>query len=140
MGVFSSLSVRAERYQALGNTKFRAPRTRVLLLFCWGREQGMCCDDTYPCPVLADAERRLRRTNTIARLGLEEAFDDAILQGMEADDGEPPAGRQQVQRLRQHLLQMLEFVIDGDAQCLEGAGGRVYPAWMAGHPRSRNLR
>ena len=53
----------------------------------------------------------------------EEALDDAVLERMEGDDHQPPAGRQQALRCMQRLDQFLEFAVHMDAQRLEGARG-----------------
>ena len=53
-----------------------------------------------------------------------ELLDDAVLEGMEGDDGEPPAGPQDALGAVQRAHQFAEFVVDGDAQGLERRASR----------------
>src|SRR3954454_9343388 len=87
---------------------------------------GIRCDDRL---LGHDAQARLRTTaadrqpwgtDAATALRLEELLDDAVFERMERDHRQPPARRQRVERLGQRLAQPLKFVVDGDAQRLEG--------------------
>src|SRR5688572_609384 len=64
---------------------------------------------------------------------LNEALDDAVLQRVEADDGQPPAGGKYLGSSDQAGFQRLELVVDGDPQRLENAGGRMQTATLSAH-------
>src|SRR5690606_25723247 len=53
------------------------------------------------------------------------ALDDAVLERMEADDDEPPAGREQLLGLTKPGLERVELAIDRDADRLERARRRM---------------
>ena len=55
----------------------------------------------------------------------DEALDDAVLQRMEGDDGQPAAGLQRALGGKQRPGKLAELVVDEDAQRLEDAGGGV---------------
>src|SRR5690242_9273083 len=111
--------------ETLGDTQLGAARARVARLLVFAGHDGVACEDAQAGRAAADARWKLRRADAAALFGLEEALDDAILQGMEADDGEPAAGSEQVQRGGKRGLQTAQLVVDGDAQSLEGARGGV---------------
>jgi hypothetical protein len=54
-----------------------------------------------------------------------EALDAAVLQGVEADDAQSPAGLQQIEGLLERPVERAEFVVDEDADGLEAAGRGV---------------
>lgn len=55
----------------------------------------------------------------------QEALDQPVLQRVEGDDAEPPAGTQQPPGRPQARVQLVQLVVDEDAQRLEGLGGHV---------------
>ena len=55
----------------------------------------------------------------------EEALDDAVLERMEADHGEPAAGRQQRHDARQRQRELRELPIDENPKSLERPRGRI---------------
>src|SRR5688500_3884114 len=59
------------------------------------------------------------------RVRLDELLDDAVFQGMEADDRQPPANGEQLERLRERTAQLAELVVDVHAQRLERTGRGV---------------
>ena len=65
------------------------------------------------------------RTNTVARFTDEELLRDPVLERVEGDDRETTAGAQRAHGGLEALLEILELVIDGDAQRLEDARGRI---------------
>ena len=56
---------------------------------------------------------------------LEEALHDPVLEAVEGDDGEPAAGRKHLLGGRQPALELVELLVDVDADRLEGAGRRI---------------
>jgi hypothetical protein len=62
-------------------------------------------------------------------------FDQSVFEGMEADDHRASAGLHPIgQRAGEELLEVLEFVVDGDPQGLKDAGrgmGFVTVFWPA---------
>ena len=73
----------------------------------------------------ADAGGEVGRTNAVARFPDEELLRDPVLERVEADDREAPAGHQRAHGGPQALLKILELMVDGDAQCLEHARCRI---------------
>ena len=69
--------------------------------------------------------RQMPRLRLLAGAVGDEALDDAVLERMEGDDGEPAAGLQRPLGGKQRAGELAELVIDEDAQRLEDAGGRV---------------
>ena len=67
---------------------------------------------------------------------LKELLDDAVLQRMEGDDHEPPAWGQSSFGGFERRRQFLQFMIYGDAQCLENTGRwrQTMLMRMANHP------
>ena len=65
------------------------------------------------------------RTNAVARLPDEVLLRDPVLERVEADDRETPAGAQSAHGGLEALLKILELMVDGDAQCLEHARGGI---------------
>ena len=61
-----------------------------------GRGDGTAGDQTEPWVPAADADRELGRADATAPFGCEEALDDAVLEGVVAQDDEAAAGPQQV--------------------------------------------
>ena len=55
----------------------------------------------------------------------EEALHDPVLEAVECDDGEPPAGLQRPLGRGKAVLELVELGIEMDADCLEGAGRGV---------------
>src|SRR5579884_2089331 len=117
--------------EALGGAELGAARARVGGELRRARDGGVAGEDAQPRPAPADAGGQLWRADAAALLGLEEALDDAILQGVEADDDEAPAGPEQLHRRGERHLEAAELVVDGDAQRLEGARGGVDAAGPA---------
>src|SRR5690606_15806294 len=79
--------------------------------------------DPWPFPALTN--HQLGRTSTPPGLLLKEALHDPVFQRVETDDDEPPSWPQPPRPCLQPLLEGAEFVVDGDAQGLEGPPGRV---------------
>ena len=50
---------------------------------------------------------------------------DSILEGVKGDDAEPASRVQETRALAEKVSQIIEFVIDREAESLEGAGGRM---------------
>src|ERR1700687_2511870 len=73
----------------------------------------------------ADAGGEVGRTNTVARFPDQELLGDPVLERVEADDRETPAGAQRPHGGLEALLKILELMVDGDAQRLEDARGRI---------------
>jgi len=73
----------------------------------------------------ADAGGEVGRTNAVARFPDEELLRDPVLERVEADDREAPAGDQRAHGGLEALLKILELMVDGDAQCLEHARGGI---------------
>ncbi len=69
--------------------------------------------------------RQVARLGGTALVGIEEAFDDAIFERMEADDGKDAALAQQTLGGKEAFDELVEFAVDGNAQRLEGARCRV---------------
>src|SRR5207249_5976096 len=73
----------------------------------------------------ADADGEVRRADAAALELLEEALHDPVLERMEGDHRETPAGSQHLECGRQRFLELAELVVDGDAKSLEHALGRM---------------
>ena len=69
--------------------------------------------------------RQMPRLRLLAGAVGDEALDDAVLERMEGDDGQPAAGLQRPLGGKQRAGELAELVIDEDAQRLEDAGRRV---------------
>ena len=69
--------------------------------------------------------RQMPRLRLLAGAVGDEALDDAVLERMEGDDGEPAARLQRPLGGKQRTGELAELIIDEDAQRLEDAGGRV---------------
>ncbi len=69
----------------------------------------------------------MARAAGLARTVGDEALDDAVLQRMEGDDGEPAARLQRALGRKQRAREFAEFVVDEDAQRLEDARRRMDP-------------
>ena len=78
-----------------------------------------------PAALFCHGLRQMARLGGTALVRIEEAFDDAIFERMEGDDGEPSAFNQQALAREQALDQLPEFVVHGDAERLEAAGRGV---------------
>ena len=75
---------------------------------------------------LLGARRRMtRRAGRAAGAGAHEFLDRAVFQRMERDDGQPAARRQHLLGGGEAALELAQFVVHGDAQRLEGAGGGI---------------
>ena len=70
---------------------------------------------------------------------LHEALDRAVLERVEADHREPPAGASTSSAPRKPALELPELVVDVHAQRLEGAGRRVLAGLARAH-RARDQR
>ena len=57
---------------------------------------------------------------------------DAVLQRMEGDHQQPPAGGQQVHKVAERLPERVQLVVQRDAHGLERAAGRM-PVVLAAH-------
>ena len=108
--------------------------------FCGGlgrrRAHGLARDEAKRRLLPADAHGKIGRARAAACLGGEEALDDAVLERVEADDGEPPAGAQRPESRRQRLLERLELLVDDDPERLEDALRRM-PVAEAARRRDR---
>ena len=76
----------------------------------------------YPA---AGANRLLRRAGAALSPAAELLFYQPVLQAVERDDAEPPAGGQAAENRLHPLVQGIQFPIDGNPHCLEAAAGRV---------------
>src|SRR4029078_2474049 len=56
------------------------------------------------------------------------ALDDSILEGVIAEDDEPAARPQEVDRGGKPVLECIQLFVDGDPQCLKDAGRGMNPA------------
>ena len=74
---------------------------------------------------MAAGFRQMPRLRLLAGAVGDEALDDAVLERMEGDDGEPAAWLQHALGGEQCAGELAELVIDEDAQRLEDAGGRM---------------
>src|SRR6266571_5549721 len=87
--------------------------------------------------VPADAGGEVGRTDAVARFTSEELFDDPILERVERDDYDPPAGAEDAHGCRESALEVRELVVDRDAESLEDARRGVDaarpPRLHAGH-------
>jgi len=70
----------------------------------------------------ADAGGEVGRTNAVARLSREELFDGPILERLERDHREAPAGTEDAHRRGETGVQVLELAVDRDADRLEHLG------------------
>jgi hypothetical protein len=86
------------RLDALGDAQLGATRARIARKLVIARGHRVTSQDAQPGRAPADAGGHLRRADAAALLGLEETLDDAILQRVEADDGDASTRRQQRQR------------------------------------------
>ena len=77
---------------------------------------------------MADAHRRPRRADALAGLLPHKLLHQAVFQRVIADDDQPSFETQYVHRLPQTLLQVLQLLVHGYPERLEGLGGRVYLA------------
>src|SRR5436190_23498757 len=57
--------------------------------------------------------------------GFKEALHDPVLERVEGDDREPPAGREHLLRRSEAAFELAELVVDVDPDRLEGAGRRI---------------
>src|SRR5207248_370143 len=67
------------------------------------------------------------------RLALHEALDHSILEGVEADDREPPAGGEGPERADEATLELPELVVDEHAQRLERARRGMFAGLARAH-------
>src|SRR5438093_6923534 len=82
-------------------------------------------NDAQTRAVPADAGGEVGRTDAVARFARHELLHDAVLERVEGDDREPATGSKDPERGREAFLDVLELVVDGDAQGLEHARRRV---------------
>src|SRR5438874_1276219 len=86
----------------------------------------------------ADAGGEVGRTNAVARLSREELLDDAVLERVEGDDGDPPARPKDPERGVERCPEIGELIVHRDPERLKntrrgiGASG---PARL--HPRDK---
>ncbi len=85
----------------------------------------------------ADTDREVRRARAAVLLGAEELLDDPVLERVERDHAEPPAGTEQLECRGQGTLERAELVVHLDAERLEDAFGRVPLAEPGRAPGSR---
>src|SRR3990172_3270426 len=81
--------------------------------------------DLHRRPAPADAARQLRRAYAALLFLPEIVLDYAVFQRGIAYCYQASPRTEHLNSLPQRRFQVLQFVVDGDAQCLEGAGGRV---------------
>ena len=87
---------------------------------------GLAGDQLCLCLAAADADREFGRTGAGGGPAAELVLHQPVLQGMEGDDAEPPAGLQSAENGVQALVQGVQLVVDRDAQGLKAAPGRVF--------------
>ena len=75
-----------------------------------------------------DADRHFDRAHAAALLGCNEAFDDAILERVVAQNHETPARAEQHETRGQACLEIRQLVVDGNPKCLEDTSGRMRAA------------
>src|SRR5918912_3897692 len=75
----------------------------------------------------ACADGLRRGADACHHLLLQKLLRQAIFKRMERDDGEPATRSQEVDRLWQRRRKGIKLAVDGDAERLEDAGGRVDP-------------
>ena len=79
------------------------------------RADGAASQQSHCGLVVAGANRQFRRADAGCRRRVQRAFDDAILEAVIADDGEPAAGGEQFRRGVQTAFQVRQLLVDGDA-------------------------
>src|SRR5699024_8358855 len=87
------------------------------------------------CPRLfaADTDRRLWRAGAANRVGMEHLLDNSVLQRVEGDDAEPAARVQPLKTALDALLEVIQLVVDLDADCLKGLLCRMSFSALRGH-------
>src|SRR6476646_915240 len=108
--------------ETLGGPQARTPSAWIGSDLFQGGRQRRPADEAQPRVPAAHADRHFGGTDTATPLGGEEAFDDAVLQGVVAEDDEAAAGPEEVDRGGEPRLESIEFLIDRDAQGLEDPG------------------
>src|SRR4029453_10846944 len=84
----------------------------------------------------ADADRKLRRARASLCAIAEEPLHDPVLERVEADDGDPAARAQHLERRREPGLERLELVVHLDPQRLEDTLRRMtFPEARRGRDR-----
>ena len=86
----------------------------------------------------ADADREVGRARAALLLAAQELLDEPVLERVERDHAEPPAGAQHLERRRQRALDGAELVVHLDAERLEDALRRMALA-EARRRRNRGL-
>ena len=123
----------AARRSAARSRALRARGLRGDLLVA--REARRRADGSQARRPAADADRDLRRADAAAPLGGDEALDDAVLERVVGEDGQPAARPQQVDGRGQRRGQRLQLAVDRDAQGLEGARRGMRPPTAAAGDR-----
>jgi len=80
----------------------------------------------------ADAGGEVGRTDAVARFPNEELLRDPVLERVEGDDRETPAGAQRANGGLEALLKILELTVDEDPQRLEHTCGGIDAATPLG--------
>src|SRR5689334_15959749 len=75
--------------------------------------------DRLPAPLFAHRLRQVARLGGATLVGIEEAFDDAVFERVESNDGEAPTFEQQTLAREQAFDQLPELIVYSDAQRLE---------------------
>ncbi len=115
---------------ALRDAQTRAARARIALdLFIARADEP--ADELQARPRVGRDVRQSGVHLVAARFASHEALDDPVLERVEADHEEPPAGREQLDGLRQRALERGELGVDGYSDRLERARGRMNPALLA---------
>ena len=77
---------------ALGNAQLRAAGARVTLQFFLAGQDRLAGDTSQRLHKAAGAHRRLTRAGAAVLPPGDAGLDDPVLEGMKADDAQPPAG------------------------------------------------
>ena len=112
---------RVGRYrERLGNPQFRRARTRVAVYLGGAGALHAARCAAQRRYMAAGTDRLARRTDAVARLGRDVVLDLAVLERVEGDHHEAPAGAgQHALGARERRSQLLDLVVDLDADRLE---------------------
>ena len=111
--------------EQLGGPEPRAARTPVLAYLVGGGRHDLAGEDADAGRRPAAASRQRRRTNALRGPGLERALHPPVLERMVGDDHEPPRRAQPVERTGEKTIEVVELLVDSDAQSLEETRRRM---------------
>ena len=97
---------------------------------------------SFALGVLPHTHREIRRAGAAFRPVCVGAFHQPVLQRVKGNDRQPPPGIQRVQRCRQHPFHLAQFIVNRDADRLEGSlcGVLLFPPRFCRHRPPDQLR